>query len=140
MDYTQRIDTVLIGKILKCRGVNELVQIGFGKKINPNQLISIGLVWFGFMNFFDEIWTKLNELNSGWLDSGDWIIRFFFFFSISEKKYSKKITASKFLYKQILNSILISIIKKTRPDRPVGPVEPGTEPPSSPGSFWNRKI
>ena len=37
------------------RGVNRLVQIGFGGKTNPNRLILTGLVWFGFLNFFDEI-------------------------------------------------------------------------------------
>ena len=67
------------------RGVNGLVRIGFGGKINPNQLILIGLVWFGFMNFFDQIRTKPNQLNSGWFGSGDWITRLFSF-SISAKK------------------------------------------------------
>ena len=39
----------------RARGVNRLVRIGFGGKINLNQLILISLVWFGFMNFFDQI-------------------------------------------------------------------------------------
>ena len=45
-------DIVCTNLVSLNRGVNGLVRIGFEEKINPNRLILIGLILFGFINFF----------------------------------------------------------------------------------------
>ena len=56
-------DIVCMNLVPLNRGVNGLVWIRIEGKINPNWLILIGLILFGFRNFFDQIQTKPNRTN-----------------------------------------------------------------------------